>query len=141
MFSGQTPEEHKHESFTVEDRLVTRENIKVDFIWDILFRTGRKMKALNVPFVVPPYSFGVDFKPAGFGLPTNEIEWQDELERVTKKTQELLIDGADLIIFTYTLLDSIRHFHWGENCVIEWYKRLDDRMGEVLFGTGFLVHR
>ena len=72
MFSGKTPEEHGHDSFVAGDRLVRREDIKVEFIWDILHRGGRKVRVLNVPFVVPPYSFGVAFKPVGFGLPTNE---------------------------------------------------------------------
>ena len=56
------------------DGAVKRGDIKVDFIWDILHEKGEKVKALNVPFVVPPYSFGVNFKPVGFGLPTNEKE-------------------------------------------------------------------
>ena len=77
MFSGKTLEEHGHEDFVIGGRLVKREDIKVDFIWDILEREGKKVKALNVPFVVPPYSFRVDFKPVGFGLPTSEGEWQE----------------------------------------------------------------
>ncbi|MCK4963957.1 MAG: hypothetical protein KAS54_02670, partial [Dehalococcoidia bacterium] len=84
MFCGKTFEEHGHDSFAVGGNIVRREDIKVDFIWDILHRQGKKVKALNVPFVVPPYSFGVDFRPVGFGLPTNEKEWQEELERVTE---------------------------------------------------------
>jgi len=75
IFSGKTPEEHRHEAFVAGDRLVSRENIKVEFIWDILHREGKKVKVLNAPFIVPPYCFGVDFKPVGFGLPTNEKEW------------------------------------------------------------------
>ncbi len=90
MFSGKLPEEHKHESYVLNGEIVKREDIKVDFIWDILHREGKKVKALNVPFIVPPYSFGVNFKPIGFGLPTNEKEWNEELERVTEKTKELL---------------------------------------------------
>jgi predicted AlkP superfamily phosphohydrolase/phosphomutase len=138
MFCGKTFEEHGHENFVVADKLVRREDIKVDFIWDILHRGGKRVKVLNVPFVVPPYSFGVDFKPVGLGLPTNEREWREELERVTEKTKGLLAEGPDLLISTYTLLDRIQHFHWGEDCVIEWYQRLDARIGELLFDTGFL---
>lgn len=137
MFCGKTLEEHGHESYVVGGDIVKREDIKVDFIWDILHREGREAKALNVPFVVPPYSFGVDFKPVGFGLPTNEREWQEELERVTGKTKELLAGRPDLLISVYTLLDRIQHFHWGESCVVEWYKKLDDRIGELLFDSGF----
>ena len=44
----------------------------------------------------------------------------------------------DLLISVYTLLDRVQHFHWGEDCVVEWYKKLDDKIGELLFGSGFL---
>ncbi len=138
MFSGKTPEEHGHDSFVKENRLVRREDIKVEFIWDILEREGKRVKVLNVPFVVPPYSFNVDFRPVGFGLPTNEREWEEELERVTEKTKELLGEEPDLLISVYTLLDRIQHFHWGEGCVLEWYKRLDGKIKELIFDTGFL---
>jgi len=138
MFCGKPPEEHGHESFVAGDRLVRREDIKVEFIWDILHRQGKKVKVMNVPFVVPPYSFGVDFKPVGFGLPTNEKEWQEELDRVTQKTKELMAERPDLLISVYTCLDRIQHFHWGEDCVLEWYKKMDGKLGELLFGTGFI---
>jgi len=133
MFSGKLLEEHKHESYVVNGELV-----KLDFIWDVLAREGKKVKALNAPFVVPPYSFGLDFKPVGFGLPTNEKEWNEELERVTEKTKELLAEKPDVLIPVYTLLDRIQHFHWGEDYVVEWYKRMDEKIGELIFDTDFL---
>ena len=138
MFCGKTFIEHGHDNFAVGGSIVKREDIKVDFIWDILHREGKNVKALNVPFVVPPYSFGVDFRPVGFGLPTNEKEWQEELERVTEKTKELLAQRPDVLISCYTLLDRIQHFHWGEDCVLEWYKKVDDRIGELIIDTAFL---
>jgi predicted AlkP superfamily phosphohydrolase/phosphomutase len=48
MFSGKLPEEHKHESYVVNGEIVKREDIKVDFIWDVLAREGKKLRALNV---------------------------------------------------------------------------------------------
>jgi len=138
MFCGKTPEEHGHHSYAVDGNIVKREDIKVDFVWDVLDKGGKKVKALNVPFIVPPYSFGVDFKPVGFGLPTNEKEWQEELEKVTDKTKRLLGERPDLLVSVYTLLDRVQHFHWGEDCVLEWYRKLDDKMGELFFDTGFL---
>lgn len=141
MFSGKTPEEHGHEDFVAGDRLVKREDIKVDFIWDILRRQGKRVKVLNVPFVVPPYSFGVDFKPVGFGLPTNEKEWQEELDRVTETTRELLAEKPDLLISVYSLLDRIQHLHWGEDCVLGWYRKVDSKIGQLLFDTGFLEEK
>jgi len=138
MFCGKTPQEHGHESYVVNGNIVKREDIKVDFIWDIVHREGKAARALNVPFVVPPYCFKVNFRPIGFGLPTNEREWQEELERITEKTAELLAQKPELLISVYTLLDRIQHFHWGESCVVEWYKKLDDKIGEIIFDTGFL---
>ena len=139
MFSGKLLEEHKHESYVVNGEIVKRADIKVDFIWDILHKEGKKVRALNVPFVVPPYSFGVNFKPIVFGLPTNEKEWEEELERVTEKTKELLVEEKpDLLISVYTCLDRIQHFHWGEDYVVEWYKRMDEKIGELIFDSGFL---
>lgn len=138
IFSGKTPAEHGHENYVVNGDIVRRGDIKVDFIWDVLRREGKEAKALNVPFVVPPYSFGVDFQPVGFGLPTNEKEWGEELERVTEKTKELLDERLDLLISVYTLLDRIQHFHWGEDYVVDWYEKLDSKIGELLFDTGFL---
>jgi len=137
-FCGKPFTEHGHDSYVVNGNIVNREDIEVEFIWDILYQQGKKVAALNVPFIVPPYSFGADFKPVGFGLPTNEREWQEELERVTEKTKELLIQKPDLLISVYTLLDRIQHFHWGEDCVVEWYRKLDDKIGQVIFDTGFL---
>lgn len=138
IFSGKTPGEHRHESFVAGDKIVKREDIKVEFIWDILHREGGKVRALNVPFVVPPYSFNVDFRPVGFGLPTNEKEWQEELDRVTGEAKELLAEKPDLLIVVYTLLDRIQHFHWGEDYVVKWYQRLDTNIGELLFHSDFL---
>ena len=95
MFSGKLPEEHEHENYVVNGEIVKREDIKVDFIWDVLSREGKKVRALNVPFVVPPYSFGVDFKPVGFGLPTNEKVTNTPLPKklnksIKREVEELL---------------------------------------------------
>jgi hypothetical protein len=138
MFCGKTPGEHGHESFAPGGNIVKREDIKVDFIWDILQREGKAVRAFNVPFVVPPYSFNVDFKPVGFGLPTDEREWREELDRVTAKTKELIAGRPDVIISVYTSLDRIQHFHWGEDCVLDWYIRMDGKLKEILIDTGFL---
>lgn len=138
MFCGKTFKEHGHDSFVVNGNIVKREDIKLDFIWDILHQEGKSVKAINVPFVVPPYSFGTEFKPVGFGLPTNEKEWREELERVTRKTMELLEENPDVLICCYTLLDRIQHFHWGEPCVLEWYTKVDTKIGELIFNTRFL---
>ncbi|MCD6367546.1 MAG: alkaline phosphatase family protein, partial [Candidatus Aenigmarchaeota archaeon] len=138
MFSGKTPEEHGHREYVENGKIVTREDIKVDFIWDLLDREGIDIRAINVPFVVPPYNFNVDFEGVGFGLPTTPEEWEEELEKVTKKVIEILKEKPDVLIAVYTSLDRIQHFHWGEPLVLEWYKKMDDKLNEVLFKTGFM---
>lgn len=138
MFCGKKFEEHRHDSFVVEGKIVRREDIKVDFIWDLLQRAGKKAVAINIPFVVPPFSFGAAFRPVGFGLPTNPREWQEELDRITQTTLELMAGKPDLLVSVYTLLDRIQHFHWGEDTVLEWYRKLDGKMAELLFESGFV---
>lgn len=136
MFCGKKFEEHHHDSFVDKGNIVRREDIKVDFIWDLLERAGKKAVALNVPFVVPPYSFGVNFRPVGFGMPTNPREWQEELDRVTEKTLALMTGKPDLLVAVYTLLDRVQHFHWGEEIVLEWYQKMDGRIGDWFLRAG-----
>jgi len=138
IFSGKLPEEHKHGSYVVNNNIVKRDDIKVDFIWDVLHREKKNVRALNVPFVIPPYSFNVDFKPVGFGLPTNDKEWHEELQKVTEKTRELFSSKLDLLISVYTLLDRVQHYHWGEPVVLDWYRRVDEKIGMIIFHSGFL---
>ncbi|MFB6088783.1 MAG: alkaline phosphatase family protein [Candidatus Aenigmatarchaeota archaeon] len=137
MFSGKYPEEHGHHAYMVDDQIQRRSDIDVDFIWDILDK-DYDIRALNVPFVVPPYNFNVDFEGVGFGLPTEPKEWVEELERVSSKTRELLKENPDVLISVFTTLDRVQHFHWGEPEVLKWYKKMDERIGEILFDTGFL---
>jgi predicted AlkP superfamily phosphohydrolase/phosphomutase len=140
MFSGKEASEHKHLGFTKEGKIVKREDIPLEFIWDVL-NEKIDVRVLNVPFVVPPYSFNVDFSPPAFGLPSNEREWREELSRVTGKTKELLAEKPDLLISVFTLLDRVQHFHWGEPAVLEWYKLLDMKIGEIMWTTNFLPSR
>lgn len=138
MFCGKTPEEHGHKKYVEKGEIRKREDIDVDFIWDVLDKRGYDVRAINVPFIVPPYNFNVDFEPIGFGLPTTPEEWEEELEKVTKKTLEILGEEPDVVIAVFTSLDRIQHFHWGEPLVLEWYKKMDKKLGEILFETGFL---
>ncbi|UCG95427.1 MAG: alkaline phosphatase family protein [archaeon] len=138
MFCGKGSEEHKHREYVVDGEVQTREDISVEFIWDVLDKRGYDIRALNVPFVVSPYNFNVEFEGIGFGLPTDEKEWNEELEKITEKIVELLKEGPDVLIAVFTSLDRIQHFHWGEPVVVEWYKKMDKRLGEILFETGFM---
>ena len=43
MFCGKTFKEHGHDSYVVDDKIVKREDIKVDFIWDVLKKQKKKV--------------------------------------------------------------------------------------------------
>lgn len=137
MFSGAYYEEHGHREFMEDGDIVERSDLDVDFVWDEL-DDEKDIRAFNVPFVVPPYSHNVDFEPISYGLPTEEEEWGEELEKVTSKTKEILDEEPDVLVSVFTSLDRVQHFHWGEDIVLKWYKKMDERLGEILFDTGFL---
>lgn len=137
MFSGTYYDEHGHKEYMVEDEIVAREDIPVKFVWDELDKEF-EVKALNIPFVVPPYSFNTDFEPVGYGLPTKPEEWRKELEKITEKTLELLDKDPDLLVTVFALLDRVQHFHWGKEKVLKWYKEMDKKVGEIVIENGFL---
>lgn len=138
MFSGEYGEEHGHEEFVDDGDIVSRDDIDVDFIWDVLDE-DIDIRALNVPFIVPPYNHNVEFESVGYGLPTNEDEWEEEIGKVGNKTLELLEENPDVLISVFTSLDRVQHFHWGEDeYVLKWYKKIDNKLGEILYDSGFM---
>ncbi|MEE8168661.1 MAG: alkaline phosphatase family protein [Candidatus Hydrothermarchaeales archaeon] len=133
MFSGKMPEEHKHYDFVKDGEIVKREDINVDFIWDLLDRKGVSVKALNVPFIVPPYNFNLDFTPVANGVPVETHELLEEIERVTEKALSILRNARpEVFILVYTALDKLSHLHWDEPILVEFYKKVDEVLGKLL---------
>ncbi|ODS37200.1 MAG: hypothetical protein A7316_02025 [Candidatus Altiarchaeales archaeon WOR_SM1_86-2] len=141
IFSGKMPEEHKNTDFVVDGELQTREKIRVDFIWDVLDKQGYDVKALNIPFVIPPYNFNCGFKPVGYGLPETPGEWGEELHEITEKSLEILNGKPDLLCVAYSLLDRVQHFHWGEEeFITRWYEKVDKAIGNLIpYGDKLIV--
>lgn len=131
MFSGKKTEEHGHTDFVENDEIVKREDIDIDFVWDVLDREGYKVKALNVPFVVPPFSYNLNFKPPANGIPTELDEMDQEIKQVTAKAKEVLKENLDLFIVCYVSLDKLQHHHWGEEIVLDYYKKIDRVLGQL----------
>ena len=48
MFCGKTQDEHGHHSYAVDENTVKRDDIKVDFNWDILDRGGNAIISMSV---------------------------------------------------------------------------------------------
>ena len=133
MFSGKTPEEHQHHDFVEDGEIVTRDDIEVDFIWDLFDQRGISVKALNVPFIVPPYNYNLEFKPVANGVPVETHELLEEIESVTEKALDVLKnEKPEVFILVYTALDKLSHLHWGEPILLEYYKRVDEAIGKLL---------
>lgn len=131
IFSGKSQKEHGHVDFVVNGELQTREDIKVRFIWDVLDKVV-DIKALNIPFVYPPYNHNCDYKAVGYGLSSDPEELEQDMELLTEKAKEILKERPDIFITVYTMLDKMSHFHWGEPVLLEWYKKIDQKVGELL---------
>ncbi len=133
MFTGLKPEEHGHHDYVVDGKIVKREDIKAEFIWDILDKAGFKVRALNVPFVVPPYNFKVSFTPPGNGVPVEIHELIEEIKAVTDKALEILVnDKPDLFIVVYTALDKLSHFYWGDPLLVKFYEMIDNAISKLI---------
>lgn len=133
MFTGKTEEDHGHKDFVVDGEVQERKDVKADFIWDILDREGKKVKALNIPFIVPPYNFNTDFVTPGSGIPTTYEEMDAEIEEVTKKSLGILENNnLDLFIVCYVSLDKLQHLHWGEPVILDYYKKVDAALGQLI---------
>ncbi len=131
IFSGIPPSIHSHWDFVKNDKLVKREDIPVEFIWEILHKRGYKCYAFNIPITIPTYNFNVEFKPIGYGLPITEEECYKEIESVTKKALEIIDKGFDFLAFVYTALDRYSHLHWGEEGLVKFYEEIDRSLREI----------
>jgi hypothetical protein len=131
MFSGKSPEEHGHRDFVVDGELQKREDIKVNFIWDALGEVA-DIRALNVPFVYPPYNYNCSYKAVGYGLSSDPVELEQDLDNLTGKAVEILKTRPEVFIVVFTMLDKISHFHWGTPLLLEWYRKVDAKLGELL---------
>jgi len=134
MFSGIEPEKHKHLNFVRarDGKLLTRKDVPVKFVWDVLSAKGYSCVALNVPFVIPPYSYNTCFKPTLFSLTLEEDEWELEVKEIFDACVEALKKSPDLFIVVFNLLDRVGHLHYGEPVVLEWYIKMDSYLGELI---------
>lgn len=124
IFSGIPQKEHRYYNFTEENKLMTREDIPVRFIWDEL-NSCCKVRVMQVPITCPPYNFNANFRPIDNGLSIDLNDLAKETDELVFKTLKILKAGCDLLITVFTALDRIQHFHWGECLVLAWYEKFD----------------
>lgn len=131
IFSGKTLEEHGHSNFVIDGKLQTRDDVNVRFAWDAL--DGKfDVKALQVPFIMPPYNFKCEYMPIGYGASKNLNELEQDTDAITEKALGILKENPDLFIVVYSALDKVQHFHWGEELVLGWYKKIDTALGMLM---------
>lgn len=133
MFSGKTPEEHNHLDFVKDGKVQTREDVNVDFIWDLMRENKKTCIAINIPFIVPPFSFGTKFICPGAGVPITDDENREEIGVVYRKIKSIKENiNPDLLIGVFTALDKMSHMHWGEDVLLDFYKKVDEKLGELV---------
>jgi predicted AlkP superfamily phosphohydrolase/phosphomutase len=130
IFSGKTTQEHDHRKFVVDNELQTRKDIKVDFVWDVLNK-DYDVRVLQIPFIAPPYNFNADYEPVGYGVSSDLKELKEDTEKLFKKSIEILRENPEVFIVVFSALDRVQHFHWDEPLLIDWYKKIDEIIGEL----------
>lgn len=128
IFSGKTAAEHGHKKFVIDEKLQRREDIKVDFVWDILNK-DYNIKVLQVPFIMPPYNFNCDYEPIEYGASYDLNEMGRDMDNLTIKALEILEENPDIFIIVYNTLDRLQHFRWGEPIILPWYQKMDKIVG------------
>lgn len=132
IFTGLTQKEHGHKDFVVEDELQKREDIDGDFVWEKL-DDKIDVKVLQVPAVIPPINWNVEYEPEGFGVSSDQEELEADMEKLRKKSIEVLEEDPALFVVVFMQLDRISHFYWDDQeLVLEWYKKMDDVLGDLL---------
>ena len=128
IFSGKTLAEHGHKKYVVDDKLQSRKDIKVKFIWDIL-NNKCDIRALQVPFVIPPYNFNCEHEAIGHGASYDLNELEEDADKLVFRALKILKQYPDIFIVVFNQLDRMQHFHWGEPTVLSWYKKIDQYLG------------
>lgn len=139
IFSGKSTKEHGHQKYVVDEKLQSREDIKVNFIWDVLNK-DHNIKVLQAPFVMPPYNFNCDYKPIGYGVSSDLKELREDTEKLAQKSLETLQENPEIFIVVFGVLDKVQHFHWGEPIILDWYKKIDEIIGKLIkFGEKIII--
>lgn len=139
IFSGKTLAEHGHTKYIVNDKLQTRKNIKVKFIWDIL-DAKCDIRALQIPFIIPPYNFNCSYKPVEYGTSYDIDELEQDADNLTIKAVDIAQENPDIFIVVFNQLDRLQHFHWGEPFVLEFYKKIDTVLKQLIpYGEKLII--
>ncbi|MFB6213211.1 MAG: alkaline phosphatase family protein [Candidatus Nanohaloarchaea archaeon] len=133
IFTGLSQEEHGHRDFIVDDELQKRPDIDAEFVWERIDDEKVDQRILQVPAVYPQLNHRVDYEPVGYGVTSDLDELDEDMEKLREKSLEVLEEGPDFFAVVFMQLDKVSHFYWDdEELVLEWYKKMDDVLGDLL---------
>jgi predicted AlkP superfamily phosphohydrolase/phosphomutase len=124
MFTGKLPEEHGIWGYKegIDGRPMTREDVKVKFIWEM---GGAKYLVWNVLALIPPVSWRCEEI-------VNTDKNVEDLDEWCAQVKRLLNSGVDFDVFISVFggSDDFQHHHWGTDEVLEYYDRVAERLLE-----------
>ncbi len=132
IFTGLRQEEHGHKDFVVDDELQKQGDIDGTFVWEE-FDKEVEARVLQVPAVIPPINYNTDYEPEGFGVSSDLDELEADRRKLLRKCREVLEEEPDFFAVVFMQLDRVSHFYWNDKeLVLDWYRRMDDVLGELL---------
>lgn len=133
IFTGLSQEDHGHTDFIVDEELQKREHIDADFVWEVIDDEEVDQRILQVPAVYPQLNHNVEYEPVGYGVTSDLDELDEDMEKLRKKSVEVLEEDPDFFAVVFMQLDKVSHFYWDdEELILEWYKKMDDVLGDLL---------
>lgn len=144
LFTGKKVEEHGHQEFTRDGKLITFEEIKdraAPFVWQTLTSAGYLAHYLNIPIVLPPIS-SKEYAAPNASLCMNWEEARFELfEQDAWLRREFYAPGKvfpDFLAVVVTVLDRAQHWGWRDRPrILQLYAQVDSMLRTFLgWATG-----
>lgn len=87
----------------------TRDDYDNSFIWDVLDAEGYKATALQVPIVLPPYSFNAEDELEDSWFPDSETRMKEHIRRKPEIIEHHVREGYDFIASSIQMPDKWLH--------------------------------
>lgn len=88
--------------------LVSRQEIEIAFIWDVLDRHGFDVSAIQIPFVLPPYSFN-ELEELDAWFPSEVEDMREHVQQKPELVEEHARAGKDFIASSIAMPDKWLH--------------------------------
>lgn len=92
------------------------------FIWDDLYAAGYDARALQVPIILPPYSYRVKDELDESWFPDHKDRMSKHIRRKPDLIKSEFEDGAEFIASSIQMPDKWLHGIGEDKCSVEWVK-------------------